>query len=412
MRVEFFDGPEMVDQAFAFWQQPDATEIEYAASHGVSTEEFRRARELSQTYTGVHYDAIVSNSRALTGPHLVDARTRSRVMTAEEACAYVGLFLRARGDYTVHIEGAISQFLSLETFYTGAGAATIRGLLDRQLLSEHAFWDEGDNRRRALLSAVGARFGRALLARDYVLVRSHGWDTDRTHHEVRFFFEAGLVSLAATYDVVARLINLVLELKAKRNAVSFAQERWRDDVVAHLRDDQWVADQLDPASQFMRFRSLISTLRNTLHSDVLDDVVSLSGEGLKPHDLHSGRHAQTISVTDGDAYELAHALKDAEAEEWGISFIGSLDSGPLVANIDIQKFQRQAFVFTAQSAADWLARVPDTSATSAARERVRRIRAEIPPAADKFGEELRLLVGLGSRIRHVPESRNSPGLPD
>lgn len=131
-------------------------------------------------------DAVVCAAAVLARNEWSDMSRKGHVVTAEQACALLGLFLRAHNDFTVRVEGSHATFLSYEKFYRGAAIAALPDF-ERTLRSVWAIW-HGDQRKKPfeLLRGVETRLGRALIARDYVNVRIRHWRPDEIWDEVHY----------------------------------------------------------------------------------------------------------------------------------------------------------------------------------------------------------------------------------
>jgi hypothetical protein len=282
-----------------------------AAEYGLDEQETWRGLALAQAGRRHQLDAVVSAASVLEMPRWEANARAARVVTLRQACALLGLFLRAHNDFTVLVDGNHAQFLRFEQFYRGAGIAALPDYFD-WLTAAWAMREQGgDSTPLALLRAVDARIGRALVARDYINVRVRHWRPDETWDEVLYFFESLLLSLSGALDAFARLLDAAFGLSRARGGLGFRNPSWRDKLA---RDEPKMIDLLADGSHFRAVVDLVAILRNFVHGEVLSS--ELLGDGDEP-DIDYGLGVLALDKDTG--YKLRAAAAHAGgAAVWGI----------------------------------------------------------------------------------------------
>jgi len=258
----------------------------YADEGLASEEELRRVLVLGSACASWGVDALVTGSHILSPDSPWKNLGRdANVMTAEEAIALLGLYLRWRGDYTYMVDGNFSQYFPADFFYRTVVMA---------LLPEWGRWlgataDAADSRGQvtplALAEAVVVRMIRALRGRDrlqrqFELVRNDDWG------DALFYFDALLLSLGGAFDAIARVAHLAYSLPAKE--IRFASWRRTEWVKAVRKADPDLGKLVVKGTPTSDTIELVALLRNTIHGQALSNVV---------HHVHGGSRF-TLSVPD------------------------------------------------------------------------------------------------------------------
>jgi hypothetical protein len=187
-------------------------------------------------------------------------------MSAEEACALLGLYLRAHNDFTVRVQANLASFIGFQRFYRGCASSALPYLPDWLGATWAAYNTGGESRPFTLLRAVAERLGRALVARDYIEVRIRHWQPDEAWDEVLYFFEALLLSIGGALDALARALDAALTIPETRGGVGFRKGQWRAQLLSRAPR---LEEVLRVGSEFRAVVDAIAVLRNFIHEDVL-----------------------------------------------------------------------------------------------------------------------------------------------
>ncbi len=260
-------------------------------------------------------DALVTEAEILAVPRWRSHAAKGRVMSEREACALLGLFLRAHNDFTVKIDGNHATFLPFERFYRGVAIAGLPAY-PRWLHVAWTAWREGRGPELfGLLRAVDARVGRALIARDYVSVRVRHWRPDETWDEVLYFFESFLLSLHGAVDAFARFLHLALGLPRDVRSAGFGRRDWRKSVVSH--GPAALAELVQPQSSFTAVVEMVGIIRNFVHAEVLDGEL-LRDDGGVPAFIDYGKGVLALHGEAADRLSRATGRAGGPAP-WGIA---------------------------------------------------------------------------------------------
>jgi hypothetical protein len=283
-----------------------------AVEHDFDEQETWRALALMNLGRLHEIDAVVCAAPVLARNEWSDMSRTGHIVTAEQACALLGLFLRAHNDFTVRVEGNHATFLSYEKFYRGAAIAALPDF-EQTLRSVWAIWHE-DQRKKPfeLLRGVETRLGRALMARDYVNVRIRHWRPDETWDEILYFFESLLLSLGGALDALARLLDATAGLESDPSSVGFRKGRWCRRITDQAAD---LVDLLADDSHLCAVVNLIAILRNFIHGQALS--AELMNDDGHPHVIDYGPGVLALS---GKAAEelISAASHTGGSSAWGI----------------------------------------------------------------------------------------------
>jgi hypothetical protein len=351
-----------------------------ATEYDLEEQECWRALLLVRVARRHQLDAVVSGAPVLSTSMWTNSARAAGVITAESACALLGLFLRAHNDFTVQTQGGHSTFLPFEQFYRSAAISALPDFAG-WLASAWAIWRQQETAKPfALLRAIEARLGRALVARDYVNVRIRHWRPDETWDEALYFFESFLLSLSGALDALARLFDVAAGQSSKRGAVGFRKEAWRKKIVM-------IAPELEPllsdGSHFRAVVDLVAILRNFVHGEVLSAEL-LSDDGA-PHFMDYG--AGVLALDDAAGRELnAAAVLAGEPAAWGIKaeLTGATTVMPIV-------FQRAALAHALRAIRDAMS---TNILVSVAPQSPAVFDTNHWLPASRYASELRLLAGL------------------
>jgi hypothetical protein len=283
-----------------------------AVEHDLDEQETWRALALMNLGRLHQIDAVVCAAPVLARNEWSDMSLKGHIVTAEQACALLGLFLRAHNDFTVRVEGNHATFLSYEKFYRGAAIAALPDF-ERSLRSVWSIWHE-DQRKKPfeLLRGVETRLGRALIARDYVNVRIRHWRPDETWDEVLYFFESLLLSLGGALDALARLLDATAGLESNPPSVGFRKRRWCRRITDQAPD---LTDLLADDSHLRAVVDLIAILRNFIHGEALS--AELMNDDGHPHVTDYGPGVLALSGRTAEGL-ISAASHTGEPSAWGI----------------------------------------------------------------------------------------------
>jgi hypothetical protein len=190
----------------------------------------------------------------------------ANLLTAEEAAALTGLYLRAWGERMVEIEPPGTGIMASEerVYLLGALSALPQYAIVHEIAAE-AWRRSGDPTLAGLVDAVAIRLGRALKARDYLHVRRRAINVRDIWSDVLYFFESSLVCLQGALDAAARLVHELFEVKGSRRSANWGRKDWWREVE---RSDA-------PEQEFDRnclkdLDVLVGDLRNSIHGEVLN----------------------------------------------------------------------------------------------------------------------------------------------
>jgi hypothetical protein len=283
-----------------------------AAEHGLNEQETWQALALLHSGRRHEIDAVVSSAAVLSQPTLAEHARKAHVITVEQACALLGLFLRAHNDFTVAMRGETGEFLTHKNFYRTAVVAALPDF-DDSLRATWAIWHEQQKAKPfILLRAVETRMGRALIARDYVNVRIRHWRPDETWDEVLYFFESLLLSLGGALDALARLLDATTELESNPRQVGIRSNKWRKQIILKAPT---LTDLLAEDSHFRSVVDLIATLRNFIHGEALS-AEQMNDDG-EPHVMDYGPGVLVMSGKTAEQLSKAASQVDGTTA-WGI----------------------------------------------------------------------------------------------
>jgi hypothetical protein len=287
-----------------------------AGEYGLDLGQTRQGLLLAQAAARHQLDAVISRAAVLEVSSWSSHAIAGHVATPEQACALLGLFLRARNDFTVSIEGNVSTWLEFDRFYRGAAIATLPSYPD-WLQVVWSLWRNGRGSEAfGLLRAIDARLGRALIARDYINVRIRHWHPDETWDEVLYFFESFLLSLHGAIDAFARLLHVGLGLPGPPRRAGFQHATWRAALNDAAQSSQLAELTADDAS-FVAVVESVGVLRNFVHAEMLSEEL-LRNDDDRPEFVNYGKGLLVLHSTSGDRLTTSIARAGGMAR-WGIA---------------------------------------------------------------------------------------------
>jgi hypothetical protein len=363
------------------WERHARVEAEET---GLDLIEIHKGLLLAQAAARHQVDALVTSTPILAMPRWSGHARNAHLTTPEEACALVGLFLRAHNDFTVQVEGNHNTFLEFERFYHGAATAALPSYLG-WLHVAWTLWRDGRGPEPFKLTrAVQARIGRALVARDYVSVRSRHWRPDETWGEALYFFESFLLSLHGAIDAFARLVHVALDLSPRKRGAGFQHRAWRRMLVASASSPP-LAKLLEADAPFIAAVESIGVLRNFVHAEALSEELLHDDGGPAFID-----HGKGVLVLHGESAERLTITTERAggAARWGLAngFNGAVTIMPIT-------FLRQALL-------QGLTGIEAIMATQVLAGTVTRLATPFDPeywlSTRRYSDALLLLTGLSA----------------
>ena len=310
--IDYVDAEGTVERAVPAvesWRRSAAMTVE---EFGGEPEQVFRELVLAQAATRHDNDLLVAGATALDAPMWRRFRAEANVAEPRTACALLGLYLRAHGDFTVRV-GQVTNFLDQERYYRGAAVAALPAH-DAWL---HAAFTVSRQQQAAeplrLVRGVGMRLARALRARDYFNVRVRAIRPDDTWGEALFFFEALLLLLGGALDSAARFAHVVYGLPGSIRAASWRREDW----ASALSASEPAFEPLVGATGTVRATAdLVGILRNYIHGEALSQELQLTDDrGPLVMDYQPG----ALAVEPDDGWRLLAAADIlGSREEWGL----------------------------------------------------------------------------------------------
>jgi hypothetical protein len=305
------------------------------AEHGGDVDETYRALVLAQACTMHDLDGFVTSFPFAERGWGTFAQ-KARVQNVREAAALLGLYLRAHGDFTVQQEGNHGTFLAPHNFYAGAAVAPLRSYPDWLRLAVGRWRSARGPVAHDLLRGLELRLGRALRARDYLVVRTRALRPDDSWEEALFFFEAFLLSAAGALDALARYCHVVAALGGSREAAGWRKRDWREKRMLKARTE--LAPVIGHEDTRLRATTeVVGLLRNYIHGEALTQQLS---DDRQPGITDYLMGKLVIGGQDGERLQAAAAhlpgLAGAVAEEWPEGVASVLPARllpPLLANL-------------------------------------------------------------------------------
>jgi hypothetical protein len=260
---EFKDGRCTTAFVYADWWRRVAPEL--AAEVDMDSEVVERRLLLAHEVGSRDWlDGLVMPLPSALAERWRSVWLRAPVLTAEEAAALSGLFLRAHGDFTIEYEYSTAIHATQEDFYR-IGAGSLLPSASLWLYQAMELWrSSGSPALFGLVDAVLVRLGRALKARDYLQVRGRAPDRDAAWSDVLFFFESVLVALQGSLDAAARFLHLRYALDGSPRGANWGKRRWRRRLVASSAPTRAFENE-----RLSNLDVLVGELRNSIHGEVL-----------------------------------------------------------------------------------------------------------------------------------------------
>lgn len=188
---------------------------------------------------------------------------RANLMSAEDALAIVGFFLRSRDSDLFYREPGASHTMGRAQYFWELTKLLLPSSRDWWVSCGARSEATGDESAESIAAGVMRRFQHALVARDHLQIQARRAQTANTIQETLFYFEVALVMLAGVYDGTARVANLVYAVGTPPKFVNWQNDSWRS-LLKDRASGLWTYLEQSHALPLIR---LTATLRNNIHGE-------------------------------------------------------------------------------------------------------------------------------------------------
>lgn len=219
-------------------------------------------------------DALVTTSESVLRDLPRSIVGASNPMSAEEAVALLGLFLRVREDFVFEMGESWSGSFDRSLFYL---------VLTRELIPSGWRWfsavgqhasQTGNDGLLLLAQSALERIERSLRARDRLHEKLQLPPSRDAATEAIFYFDVALLMLGGALDGTARVAHYVSQLPKSARSASWASKSWMKRL-AHVNPT--LAALMTEKQPHRDARELVAVLRNTIHSEALRSITFKSG---------------------------------------------------------------------------------------------------------------------------------------
>jgi hypothetical protein len=273
------------------------------------TDEILRVLLLASASRDRGADALVTASPVLIDPALRGPVARdSNAMPVEAALALVGLYLRARDDFTLRRLPGFRETFDRGLFYW----VLARELLPNAWRSTSAGAQHeqatGDDRVFQLFISAITRLDRSLRSRDRLHHQLKLEQNNNTADEALFSLDTFLVFLVGAFDAVGRAAHLTYGLDASGLHEVSWRRSWRTRQLAPVAAS--LAQLMDDGTAARDALDLVALLRNTVHGEALRTVAA----------KYSSRPLQNVLLLPKDQELQLLAIIDRQGgnDAWGI----------------------------------------------------------------------------------------------
>jgi hypothetical protein len=251
-------------------------------------------------------DVLVTSSRPLLDGAVPRWAAEANPMTAEQALAVIGLYLRGRRQYPMIAPNGL-RFGEHLLLWSAARAQLPAGWRWGSALVAHS----GDVQRDGptfLFGSLHERIVRLLRCRDRVHAALLVPQDNQTAGEATEALDYFMVNLVGAFDAAARAAHLAagLDPGGRRNA-AWQKDRWRRQIRPASPE---LADLFAAGTTHSRVLEIARILRNTVHGEGLHTTATQQG----------GRPRETlVSLPEDDAQDLADLFGHLGGpDEWGL----------------------------------------------------------------------------------------------
>jgi hypothetical protein len=307
-QMEFTTVEESGDWVRAVWPYRQWEDL--AASsvpQGTTASRWLRDMLVAQVAMELQVDLLVTSSRAL-----LDSAHRwvahANPMTAQQALAAVGLYLRRRGQYPMAVAGpgrvTFGEHLLL---WSAARAQLPSGWRWGSALVAHSLAVKR-NSPMFLFQSLHERVVRLLRCRDRLHTALLVPQNNQTANEATEALDYLMVNLVGAFDAAASAAHLAVGLDpSRRRSAKWQSASWRRQIRATCPE---LADLLGTDTSHSRVLQVCRTLRNTVHGEALHTTAVEGG----------GRPRQTlVALPEDDGHDLAALFgRLGGPNEWGL----------------------------------------------------------------------------------------------
>ncbi len=272
---------------------------------GASASSWLRNVMVARVAAEMRVDLLVTSSRSLLDSAL-QWITVANPMTAEQALALVGLYLRGRRQYPMIAPDRL-RFGEHLLLWSAARAQLPSGWRWGSALVAHSEAIQLDS-PMFLFQSLHERIVRLLRCRDRVHMALLVPQNNQTAGEATEALDYFMVNLVGAFDAAARAAHLAVGLSPRsRRTAAWQRDDWRSQIRAVSPN---LADLFAPGTAHSRVLEICRILRNTVHGEALHTTAV----------QHGGKPLQTlVALPEDDAEDLAALFEDLGGQdEWGL----------------------------------------------------------------------------------------------
>jgi hypothetical protein len=272
---------------------------------GTTASDWLRDVMVARVAVELRVDLLVTGSRPILDTAL-QWITEANPMTAEQALAVVGLYLRGRRQYPMLAPNLLT-FGEHQLLWSAARAQLPSGWRWGSALVAHGTAIKRDS-PTFLSGSLHERIVRLLRCRDRVHTALLVPQNNQTAGEVTEALDYFMVNLVGAFDTAARAAHLAAGLSPDgRRSAAWHHDKWRSRIHAVSPD---LADLFAAGTDHSRVLEICRILRNTVH-----------GEAMHPLAVQDGRRPlrTLVSLPEDDAEDVAALFDDLGGQdEWGL----------------------------------------------------------------------------------------------
>jgi hypothetical protein len=272
---------------------------------GTSASDWLRDVMTTRVAAEMRVDLLVTDSRPVLDSAL-QWITEANPMTAEQALAVVGLYLRGRRQYPMLAPNLLT-FGEHGLLWAAARAQLPSGWQWGSALVAHGT-ATGRDSPMYLFGSLHERIVRLLRCRDRVHTALLVPQDNQTAGEATEALDYFMVNLVGAFDAAARAAHLAAGLDpSTRRSAAWQRSEWRSQIHTVSPD---LADLFAPGTDHARVFKICRILRNTVHAEAMHPLAVLDGR----------RPLRTlVSLPEDDAEDLATLFDDLGGQEqWGL----------------------------------------------------------------------------------------------
>jgi hypothetical protein len=272
---------------------------------GTTASDWLRDVMIARVAAEMRVDLLVTSSRPVLDSAL-QWITEANPMTAEQALAVVGLYLRGRRQYPMLAPNLLT-FGEHVLLWAAARAQLPSGWRWGSALVAHGT-TTGRNSPTYLSGSRHERIVRLLRCRDRVHTTLLVPQDNQTAGEATEALDYFMVNLVGAFDAAARAAHLAAGLDpGTRRSAAWQRAAWRSQIHAVSPD---LADLVAPGTDHSRVFEICRILRNTVHA-----------EAMHPLAVQDGRRPlrTLVSLPEDDAEDLAALFDNLGGQnQWGM----------------------------------------------------------------------------------------------